>query len=102
MDFFFPNLIYARIIFVKVPFSDCYENKQRHLKTQSDFLQRVFGLKTNLEKDEENIKKFLKPRNHLNHVEVTTQLNFPQLPLKGQLTQETLKILALRPSNSLP
>ncbi|GIY38941.1 reverse transcriptase domain-containing protein [Caerostris extrusa] len=61
------------------------ENKQRNLKTQSGFLQRIIDLRDDLNIDEVNIQRFWKPQNPLNHVEITTNLNLAQPTLKNHL-----------------
>ncbi|GIY59400.1 hypothetical protein CEXT_633791 [Caerostris extrusa] len=59
------------------------------------FLQRVFDLWVDLEIDEGNIQRFLKPQNPLNHIEITTNLNLAQPTPESQSPRESLKILAL-------
>jgi len=94
-------ILYEKLIRINVPFRGCYENVPRQLKTQSGFLQRVLELRAELELDDGIVQGFLKPPNTVNHVELTTKLDLAQPIFKSQLSQSSLKILALETIHTL-
>ncbi|GFR19416.1 hypothetical protein TNCT_482521 [Trichonephila clavata] len=89
-------IFYEKLIRINVPFFwDCYKNVPRHLKTQNGFLQRILELRTELELNVEIVQGFLKSQNPVNYVKIDSKLDLAQPFIKGQLSQSSLKILAL-------